>query len=369
MNLSTLVRRVLLSTLLMSLAWSLRGQFGHLKGALIPGALSAASVAFCHPRFRNRKAIAWALLLGPLGFCVGGHLSYGKTILAVLSAAGLSTVLAELFRIFLLGGVWGGLGMTFLGFAFSEEALEKKDLFFLGGITFSWVLFLGIFNLESYDLALLLGSLVLIHIYNVLFKKSASIAFLGTSGTLGFGFGFLVSVLLLYAGKIGMLGGGWPWWALRDQIIGILGGLSLFAAAFFISWKPSLSWKEDLNGPLTIERWGLVSYLVLVPFPNAVNLLTYWALERSMFSKSWLVLGVGVLAAVACIKIFWLAHLKLSFPTLIYSTLFLIWFLSFLGIVKETVPLGIKRWESAYTLFLVYSFILTILLLQEKKYG
>ncbi len=365
MSLSTLIRRGLVAALLMSLGWSLRGQFGHLKGALIPGALAAVIVVSSYPALRNRKAIAWALLLSPLGFSIGGHLSYGKTILAVLLAPSLSAAPAEFFRIFLMGAAWGGLGLTFLGFALSEGGPQKRDLAVLAGVAFSWFLFLGIFNLEDYDLALFLWGLVLIHIYNGIVKKSAVVTVFGIAGGLGFGLSFLLAVLLLYAGKNGLLGGGWPWWALRDQIIGILGGLVLFAAPALIPrWKFAASSKKN---PSAVERWGLISYFVLVPFPNAVNVLTHWALERSLFSKPLLGLAMGALVIFSVWKVFSIARLKSDFPTLLLSTLFFIWSLSLLAIAKEVVPLGIGRWEAAYTLFLAYSLVLTVLLLQEKR--
>ena len=58
----------LLAGIWMSLAWSLRGQFGHLKGALIPGAFAALLIALSAPHEKWRRAFPFAVILGSFIF-------------------------------------------------------------------------------------------------------------------------------------------------------------------------------------------------------------------------------------------------------------------------------------------------------------
>ena len=172
------------SGLLMSLAWSLRGQFGHLKGAMIPGAVAAAIPPLI---FRGRwsASTALALVLSVAGFSLGGHMSYGR-LFETVEFSTLSQSFPQLLKILLIGGVWGGLGTTFLGFGLSEKNFTRADLALL--ITSLVLLFilLGILNLESLDVAIYCAAFLILHLYNLLVKKSWLVFGFGMGGALGF---------------------------------------------------------------------------------------------------------------------------------------------------------------------------------------
>ncbi len=358
------LRPYLVTAILMSLAWSLRGQFGHLKGALIPGALSAVAVALLSPAGPWREALWRSLLLSAFGFSLGGQLGYGSLIREILASTSLSVSTAGFLKLFFIGAVWGGLGMTYLGLGLSEKPIKTRDLLLWGGLAL-----LGWFVPELPVLAFLFAALQL---YNLLRKKSKTIAVFGTLGALGFGTGFLLSVLLLFLGQRGFLGEGWPWWSLRDQFLGLWGGLFIWGAV-----KQSL--QADLlpapwgAGPL-VQKGALSVYLVWIPGISTYNALRHWGMDPSIFSP--LPLGIIALGFVSFFSLLFAMILRLKNEKfsgaeerklLSRSTFFFLWYLSFIAIAKEMLRYGWGRWEFGFTLFLVFSLLLTGVLLQRKE--
>ena len=360
--------KFLISAVMMSLAWSLRGQFGHLKGAMIPGAAAAAAIALLSVSEKWRAPLGLALILSPLGFSAGGHMSYGRLIETLLANPSLSSSLPELFHIFAIGAVWGGLGLSFLGFALAENSFRRQDGFLLSILfLIGWVV-LGIFNREESDLPLFAAGLFAIHLYNGLVKKSGVLFLFGVAGILGFGGGFLLAVLILYAGNHGAFGTGWPWWSLRDQILGFAGGLALWQAcrrAEALHLEPAYS-PRSARGP----RAGLLFYTILIPALSTFNVLRHWwgagdfAIFR-LIHAAMAVLAVIFFSLVALVFVrlsedcFLEPHRK---KVLLFSTLFWIWYLSLAAIAKETVPRGFSHWEAAYLFFLLDSIFLTLVL-------
>ena len=356
----------LLAAVLMSLAWSLRGQFGHLKGALIPGAAAAVSVALLSTDELWRRALGWALIVSSLGFSLGGHLSYGRVIEHIVASRDFASVAAEVWRFFSTGAVWGGLGLTFLGFGLSEKPPGAADLVLFAVLGLFWFVPLGILNQEPYDLMLFGCGLALIHIYNLAFKKSKIVSLFGLAGIAGFGFGFLAAVILLYAGSHGFLPGRRPWWSLRDQIIGLCGG-------GFIAWAARRAVRLGLSPvrevvSLGVQKSGFICYVVLIPAVNFLNVLTHWSMGKvtePAFVSSCCILGFSVLVILLLLisradaEIFsnrTLDHI------LYFSTLFFIWFLSLAAMAKGLFPGGFEQWEPAFTFFLFYCLVLTFFL-------
>lgn len=361
-----------LAALLMSLAWSLRGQFGHLKGALIPGAIAALVATFLLRSDAARGAFPRAILLGAIGFSAGGHIGYGKFIKRIFIYATLpwddpvwTLLLMDFFCIFLIGAVWGGLGLTFLGFGISEKPANKQDLAVLAFLLFAWIFLLGILNLEMWDLFLFALGLAILHLYNLLLKKSRVISFLGLAGIFGFGLGFLAAVALLYLGRKGFWGPVWPWWSLRDQILGALGGASLACAVRKIRGEGLI----PSRAPSLDARIGFVFLAVILPAIHWIHVLRYWWLHPDAGLDRWM-FGWWVIVPAA-IFIFLGIFLKRLDAVLIeiYTfdrmlanlSLFCAWFLSILAIAKQTLLLGWGRWEPAFSLFILYSLILTLL--------
>lgn len=349
----------------MSLAWSLRGQFGHLKGALIPGAAAAAIVILLHREELWRKAFGWAVLLSALGFSLGGHLSYGALINKILISKEVGPLLIYFLELFLKGAVWGGLGMSFLGFSLQETSFTPSDLMLLAFLGLFWFIPLGVLDRETLDLSLYGTGLLIMHLYNFFFKKSRVMALFGASGIFGFGLAFVLAVFILYLGKNGSLGSGWPWWHLRDQIIGAVGGFAVVTALhrsmhFNLFPNPQVV-------TLTTQRGGFVFFTVIIPAIQTLATFEYWIFKQSI-PFTWLgyFSGLCLFLLFTTLLIFFskaderfLSERGLD-HVLFFSIMVFIWFLSGIAIFKEILPFGFGRWEPAHTLFLVASSLLTL---------
>ncbi|HEX9780988.1 MAG TPA: hypothetical protein VGB20_07230 [bacterium] len=362
------LRSFLLGGALMALGWSLRGQFGHLHGALIPGACAAGIAALAIPNGRWRAAYGWAALFALAGFAVGGHLSYGRTIESVLAAPGLRQALPGLIRLWLIGAVWGGIGMTFLGFGLSERKLGPIEAFGFAAVGLVWWVRLGWWNLETEDLLLFWIGLVALHAMNAVVTRSAIVEIFGFVGALAFGFAFAGAVLLHYAGAGGWLGSGWHWWSLRDQMIGLAGGFALVKACRW-AHELQLAPSAQTSGRLGWTA-GVWACAVAVPWINVLDVLASWRGERSVAPPA-LLDGLMLMAAAALGAAGWLLARAgragsgaARIPHL--ATLVLVWSVVPWAIAKELVPMGPSRWEPTYLLFLILGGLATLLLVRDS---
>lgn len=380
-----------LAIVMMSLAWPIRGQFGHLKGALIPGAAAAVIAAFlgrpgqAATRGLVEPALAsglgrpgqaagggesWktlfprAVIFSAIGFSLGGHLSYGWLIERLLDCHYVSRLVMDLARIFAIGAVWGGLGLTFLGFVLSEKHFERSDFFLLAGFFLFAFIFLDFLELESLNFIVLSAGLFILHAYNLIRKKSRTVGIFGLAGILGFGLGFAGAVFLLYLGNNGFLRGPWAWWSLRDQIFGAAGGITVAWAVRNASVKGFAPWDAALS--LWETRAGFLAYAFLIPGLNTVYVIRHWMLKHSAAPSGSFYLIAGLLLAVllfygVCL---WAGCAK---NALIPSTFFFIGFLSLLAIAKNCFFSGFRHWEPGFTLFPLNVLILSILLPFRQK--
>lgn len=361
----------LIAALLMSLAWSLRGQFGHLKGAMIPGAAAAILVAALGRDASWRTSFGRSVLLGAIGFSLGGHFGYGKLIETILALPELNQA-SSLLRIFLIGAIWGGLGASFLGFGFSEKPIRFSDGILLGLLGIFWFIPLGILNLEGLDLILYTAGLLILQLYNLIVKRSLSVFLFGFFGALGFGLGFLFSVILLWMGSNGLVPGPFPFWALRDQLWGFLGGMSLFFTGRILERTQSLP--APWYGFPDFEKTGYIFLTVLAPVFLTFHVVLYWIKAGAVFlaQREFITGGLGLLLFFVAAWIVWLKAKKQLIcqkeRVFILAALFFLWYLSLLAIAKETAVFGWGRWEAAYTIFLGSAAILTVLL-PFKIYG
>jgi hypothetical protein len=353
---------LILFTLLMSWAWPVRGQFGHLKGALIPGAAAALAFALSHADWR--KAFPRAVVLGGIGFSLSGHFGYGKLIESIQSAPVFFSESYQYAHIFLIGFLTGGLGATLLGYGYSEKALNRKDAIFLAALgIFLWIP-LGLLNLEDWDLFLYLAAFVILHAYNFRNKESRVIATLGSYGAVGFGFGFVIAVLILDLGSRGFFGTGWPWWALRDQIYGAIGGLFVWKSATRVIPAPGQD--SHLHEDDVINKLGFLFLTVYIPVLNTIDVLKLWSKKPPLFGGAY----EGLLILSSILFIFFTVFLFRLRPipsrgseSFLASAFFFILYLSALAIAKEMMIFGWGRWETAYSLILIEALTLVIFLL------
>lgn len=352
-----------LAVVMMSLAWPIRGQFGHFKGALIPGAAAAVIAALLGRAADGlgqdnlwKTLFPRAVIFGSLGFSLGSHFSYGWLIERLLDCHYASALFMDLLRIFAIGGVWGGLGLTFLGFVYSERPFTRSDFLLLAGFTLFSFVFLDFFEQESFVFIVLSAGLLVLHVYNLILKESRMVGMWGLSGILGFGFGFAGAVFLLYLGNNGFLKGPWEWWVLRDQIFGAVGGVAVAWAVRNVCVRDYVPARAAL---LPAEmRLGFLAYTVFIPGLNAGYVIRHWVLKHGAATSFYFYPVAGILGAILFIALFY--FLKKS--SLLSSTLFFIWFLSFLAVAKSCFFLGLSHWDIAFTLFPLNALILSILL-------
>lgn len=346
-----------------ALAWSLRGQFGHLKGAMIPGACFALMPAFLMKDENWRESAGQALILGSAGFAVGGHIGYGALFDAVAHASAFGEVKKEFWQLLGIGLIWGALGGTFLGFAFSEKHLGRLDLQVLVSVLFAWLFLLGLLNLEQWDLLFFTAGLLVLHAYNFFHKKSSIVWMLGLAGALALAAGFLFSAILLTAGYAGYLGRGPAWWVLRDQTLGFTAG-SLFW--IMISGLRDFRFRRrSAVNIMIVQRAGFLVWLSVIPLINTWNVVTHWLISRPL-EQIWpyAALCGAFLLAGGCIV---LAKPDLDFlnpklrRTLAGSSLFFSVYMAAIAIGKEKLVMP-RHWEEAYTFFILSICFLSALL-------
>lgn len=172
------------------LGWAIRGDFGHMLGAMFPGA--ALGLAFCYVS-GQKNLFRWAPILATgTGFAIGqgGYMSYG--ILHRYAQADTFVNYSYGFlTLFLQGGCWGVFGCAFAGLL-----LENKPLKFREWLTALAVIFAVGLTFQT-DVVSGLG----FHVNPP--RSNASIGFLG--GAIGL-FGWLVYARKPYGFKGALLG-------------------------------------------------------------------------------------------------------------------------------------------------------------------
>lgn len=112
--------------LAVGLGWGIRGDFGHLVGAMYPGAALGLAFAYVTGQRSMWKWMPILGLVGGLGISIGGMMSYG-----VLHGYAKSDTLLNysygFFTLILQGGAWGGLGCALIGLVLERERLRFPD--------------------------------------------------------------------------------------------------------------------------------------------------------------------------------------------------------------------------------------------------
>lgn len=100
---------IFLVAISLSIGWGIRGDFGHISGAWIPGALAAIAVCLLSERDDWRRCVGYCALFGGLGWGFGGSIAYMYTM-SYASSGQWQTIWYGYFAMFLAGGLWAGLG-------------------------------------------------------------------------------------------------------------------------------------------------------------------------------------------------------------------------------------------------------------------
>jgi len=118
--------RALFVALAVGLGWGIRGDFGHVIGAMLPGAALGLGFAYVTGQ---RSMFKWMPILGllaGLGISTGGMMSYG-----ILHGYAKSDTFINysygFFTLVLQGGAWGVFGCALVGLVLEEERLKARE--------------------------------------------------------------------------------------------------------------------------------------------------------------------------------------------------------------------------------------------------
>jgi hypothetical protein len=111
---------IVLSGLAMSVGWGFRGDYGHEAGAMVPGALLALSICLASGRQDWWQRATIMAVCGAIGWAFGGQMSYGRVVGYTASSL-LPDVAYGFASLFLIGGLWAGIGSAILAFSVTKS--------------------------------------------------------------------------------------------------------------------------------------------------------------------------------------------------------------------------------------------------------
>ena len=338
--------RALFVALAVGLGWGIRGDFGHLLGAMFPGAALGLGFAYVTGQ---KSMFKWMPLLGAiggLGISTGGAMSYG-----ILHGYAKSDTFINysygFFTLVLQGGAWGCFGCALLGLALEKERLKATELvsaivtvLLAGSVVYLLVVTLGGFHINPprSDLSIgYTGGVIALFVWLVLNKKRYG--FKGAlCGYIGFGLGMALGRFLANASYLQ------PFsinhWNIMEVSCGFIGG---FVFTFGMLGKRFPDPPEGEGYPL-LSVYGAFYVMTFIPVMHRLRRirpeekLQQWAnsLESYGYANPE-ALSRGILAAihVVCFLGFvgagiWLylhfrnKHRFAAFPILYFSGLMLL---------------------------------------------
>ncbi len=121
------VLRSLFVALAVGLGWGIRGKYGHLLGAMVPGASLGMALAYVSGQ---QSAMKWMPILGGFGaffISLGGSMSYGL-LHGYAQADTLVNYSYGFFTLLLEGGAWGGFCGAALGLLLERERVTVGEV-------------------------------------------------------------------------------------------------------------------------------------------------------------------------------------------------------------------------------------------------
>jgi len=287
----------------MSLGWAFRGFIGGGPlGAMIPGAMVAIAVAWLLGRQAGESGVVAAF--GAIGVGFGGQMTYGQTVGLASDSA---TMPWGLLGLALKGAIWGLLGGTVIGLAFTIRRYTRVQV--AGGLVLmlaaTWagwrfvnlpklIYFSNRFDRPREELwaGLLAGAIVLLGCLLRL-RKNAPLLRFALASFAGGGLGFGLGGALLAAGRNSPLDPAyWPWWKGMEYTFGLLFGLAIGWAA----WRSRDELAGETPAPHAEPLRG-VPLLLAVILAIGVGLSFEYAVPlRFNFS----VIGAGLLVVALC---------------------------------------------------------------------
>ena len=168
MSLADRIGRSLFVALAVGLAWGIRGDFGHLVGAMFPGACLGLGFAYVSGQRSLFRWMPIVAALAALGIATGGSMSYG-----ILHGYAKSDTLVNygygFLTLFLQGSAWGTFGGALVGLV-----LERKPM-----RTGEWLGWLGTIFVGGWLTVWLVVTVLGFHINPP--RNNSSIAFMGAA--------------------------------------------------------------------------------------------------------------------------------------------------------------------------------------------
>jgi hypothetical protein len=116
------------------LGWGIRGQMGHETGAMVPGSMIALAAALTSPDPEIRRRAGLLGAVGAMAVSFGGTETYGQTLGLSHGDTREETYWWGLLGTAIKGGVWFGLGGTYLGMAAGDRDYSPLELLALTAV-------------------------------------------------------------------------------------------------------------------------------------------------------------------------------------------------------------------------------------------
>jgi hypothetical protein len=360
---------MLIVALSLALAWGIRGQHGHERGAAIVGAMAGLSIAAVTggPRWIG------AAVIGSVTFAIGGALSYGRFI--QLAYEGSFHASASLALIGFAWGVLGSLGLG-LGLALPKYRLWERGIV-AGSLLFLWFVvdrllwghLKGPQDLQTRELmaTILLGCWVFLCAYVRAWRQDRTSLRLAIFGAIGFSLGFPLAAWVQGIGHA--TGVPVDWWKVSEHLIGLCGGIALGIA----TRRSEPTWFLPL-AVKPLERWFAVVWLLwLLPLWVLSNNLDYWIVERAVLPPltSTVVWRGGFLILLWLILWGWMEirrgrtfvtswmprHLRKIFLTFLWLT----------TVIAASKTLAVGTWSPTPSIFFILAVLITWLLRRSQS--
>jgi len=293
------VAGVLLSGLAMSVGWGFRGDYGHEAGAMVPGALLGLAICLASGRHDWWQRAGIMAMCGAVGWAFGGQMSYGR-IIGYTACASLPDVTYGYACLFLIGGLWAGIGSGILALSVTEPRsyLER----FAGPLAALWLVWLAMdlssfterlvetWYLHDTDWFAALSALLVAGVYVVLIPRDRSACVLIAVLACGWWAGYIILTCLLglhmtpprsdnWSGCVGLFA------ALVLYLVHQKNRVALIAALWgFLAGGLGFAMGDFVN-MLGRAQWGAIGRL------GALQGLDYWKWMEQLFG---LIMGIGV---------------------------------------------------------------------------
>lgn len=258
-------------SIVMGLAWAMRGHFGHEWGASWAGAMGALAVLVVAGRKDWAGRAPELAALGAIGWGAGGMMSYG-IVIGYCRSLSFVNALYGYVMLAVIGALYGFIGGGLFGLGL-ESSQEKRPKWpgllvemFVGGFLV-WGLL--IYQMEwlmtpprSELWAGCLGAALALGWYLQRNRFHRALRVAGYAA-LGAGFGFSFGNFIQTAGSSAEIS--YNWWNVMEFTLGFFGGLGMIYAVLTREWPRSV--KPSITG-----NWiGILFLFAFIPAANYFN--------------------------------------------------------------------------------------------------